>query len=128
MPSLSTSTKTYAQGNQAWRRTNKGLKTPLTVTLDVTTLGAFTNGYIPAGVTLGIITADGTYGPYDNAAVDGRTVMRGFLLNDEALPTGATKIVTAMITEGDIVESRLPTGHGLDANGKTDVGNRFTYV
>ena len=131
MPSYSTTTTTYGQGNQTWRRTDKGLRTAMTVVLEIATFTGGTHypsGYMPAGLCLGIITASGEYGPYDNAAGDGRTVLRGFLLNDEPVTTGQTRIVTAMITEGDIVEGRLPTGHGLDANGKTDVGTRFTYV
>lgn len=45
----------------------------VTVTLDITKFGtvssAFPNGYIPAGVALGLITADGTYGIYNGGAV-----------------------------------------------------------
>lgn len=133
MPSYATSTTTYANGNLAWLRTRKGMSTALTVTLDLTTFTAGThypNGFLPSGLVLGKITASGKYGIYDNAAVDGRTVAVGFLLNDENIPAGGTSVpvVTALLTEADVIEARLPSGNGLDANAKTDLGSRVTYA
>lgn len=132
MPSFSPTSTTYAQGSQAHLRTDKGKKTCLTVTLDLSkfTEGThYPSGYLPSGLVLGKVTATGKYGPYDDAAVDGRATATGLLFNSESAAGGASApIVTAMQTEGDVIEARLPSGHGLDANGKTDLGNRWTWV
>ena len=134
MPEYKRTTKTYLPSDHSWMRTNKGWDTLKTITLDIALFTAgthFPNGFIPAGITLGPVTADtDVYGPYSDAAGDGRTVMAGFLFNAEPVTAGATTglIIASLLTEGDIVEGRLPTGHGLNANGKTDVGARFTYT
>lgn len=133
MPAYTPTSTAYAQGNLTWLRTSKGLKTALTVTLDLAVgfvLGThYPAGYLPSGLVLGKITASGKYAIYSNAAADGREVAAGFLLNSESTLAGTTvPIVTALITEGDVIEGRLPSGHGLDAPAKVDFGSRFTFV
>jgi hypothetical protein len=91
----------------------------------------FPNGFIPSGVVLGKITATGLYGPYDNAAVDGREVAVGFLAVTVAAPTAAAAtqdIAAALYWKGRVIESMLPTGHGLDAAGRTDLAAKFRFA
>ena len=117
-------TTTWAGEDQSWIANDKGLTTlrPITLNMALFTAGThFPNGYMPSGMTLGIVTATGLYGPYLEAAVDGRTVLRGFLFSTEYIADVNGKLTVAMFWEGIIREARLPTNHGLDANGKADL-------
>ena len=111
----------------------------LGVTLDMALFSrdTFPDNLIPSGVTLAKVTATGLYAPYADAtevAQPGSGVMVGFLLATIEWPAdfptsgNSSRIPVAMLHEGVIVESFLPTGHGLDANGKADVGKRFLFV
>lgn len=88
----------------------------------------YPDGFIPSGVVLGKVTATGRLGPYDNTAVDGRQTAVGFLYNATAVPTSdlARKTSVAYVDTFAVVsESRLPTGHGLDAAGKVELAASF---
>lgn len=92
--------------------------------------GTFPNGYIPSGVTLGIITATGLYAHYDDAAVDGRAVAAGFLFTTVAYnrDAAATADIPATLMRGGVViTTYLPTGNGLDTNGRADLASRFAF-
>jgi hypothetical protein len=95
-----------------------------TVTLDASTFTADANGdkIVKAGQVLGKITASGLYGKYDNAAVDGRTTAVCIARNSINLKDGNASI--AAVFEGAVYEARLT---GLDANGKTDLANKFHF-
>jgi hypothetical protein len=117
-------TTTWAGTDQSWIKHRKGVDTCKSITLNVALFTAgthFPNGYIPSGMTLGVVTATGLYGPYLEAAGDGRTVLRGFLFDSVYVPDVAGKITVAMFREGIITEAKLPANHGLDANGKLDL-------
>ncbi len=97
----------------------------------------FPNGFIPSGVTLGRITATGLYGPYNDAIdVDpatagqqgnGQEVAVGFLMVT-VTTTGGGNISAALYWHGEVVESFLPAGHGLDAAGRTDLAAKFAFI
>lgn len=95
------------------------------ITLDVSAFTAAThyaNGYIKSGQPLGKITATGLYGPYDNAAADGREVCAGFLHSSTKVPNTAdtTKDVGgALVVAGFIKLAKLPVT--LDTNGQADL-------
>lgn len=83
------------------------------VTLDVAKFTAGTHypdGYLKSGTVLGKVTATGLYGPYDNAASDGREVARGHLLASLNVGT-LTKIGGALLVHGFVTEAKLPTNH-----------------
>jgi hypothetical protein len=94
-------------------------------------LATFTDGVVPSGVVLGRVTATGRYVPYSDAAVDGSEVARGHLFT--TIDLGGTTAATvgdtpaALYWHGEVVESKLPTGHGLDAAAKTDL-SQIRYV
>lgn len=98
--------------------------TARTVTLDADTVAADSNGdkILRAGTVLGRITASGQYGPYDDAAGDGRDVAVGILLTTVNLRHGDA--VVAMMDSGVVHEARLI---GLDANAKADLANHFIF-
>ncbi len=89
--------------------------------------GAFPNGFLPSGIVLGRVTATGLYGAYADAAVDGRGVAVGFLAVT-VTTTGGGNISAALYWHGEVVESFLPAGHGLDAAGRTDLAAKFAFI
>lgn len=124
---------TYGQGNHKWLASAHGTENADTVTLDLNlfTEGThFPNGYIPSGVALGKVTATGVYGPYSDAAGDGRTALVGFLYMDVQVASDnkAGKAIAAMLRHCHVLEAKLPSGHGVDANGKVDVAGRIIFV
>jgi len=94
------------------------------ITLDATLVGADANGnkILKKGTCLGRITATGKYGPYSNAAGDGRQDAKGFLL--EAVNLRFGDAVTGMAIMGSVIADRAS---GLDAAGKVDLKGAFTF-
>lgn len=127
MSDISVSSTSYQVENRAWLAGPHGTEpgTTPTVTLDVSAFTAGThypNGYLLSGIPLGIITATGKYGPYDDAAGDGRTVCRGLLFSSVKVPSlsDLTKDVGgAMLVHGFVYTSKLPIA--IDANGIADL-------
>lgn len=121
----------YQTEDRSWLGSAHGTEATETITLDVSTFTAGThypNGYIFSGVTLGKITASGKYGPYNDGASDGRQTMVGHLFSGVKVRTDAdVDAAGALLVHGIVVEAKLPTGHGLDANGKTDVAGRIRF-
>lgn len=110
----------------SWLGSAHGVATGDPITLDGSAfLATFADGIVPSGVVLGRITATGLYAPYSNAAADGTEVARGHLLTTKDL--GGTTAGTAgdvagsLYWHGEVVEAKLPTGHGLDAAAKADL-------
>lgn len=127
--------------DRRWSPTRKGWDTCRSITLDVSTFVAAhiaAKGAIPSGTVLGKISATGKYGPYDDAASDGRQTAVGFLFN--TMPVGTAGSDTALASapdvgatlmwEGVIDETFLPAFTGtalgeLDANARTDLASKF---
>jgi hypothetical protein len=92
--------------------------------------GTFPNGYIPSGVVLGKITAMGLYAPYLDTNSDGTEVAAGFLYTTVAYnrDAAATADIPATLFRGGIViTTYLPTGNGLDTNGRADLASRIIF-
>lgn len=95
----------------------------------VTTTDSLTGGTSPA--TAVTTTTAGTAGP-----ADGRGTALGILFEDvdvnQVIQLSGTRDVTGdrvvpMMWHGAIIEALLPTGHGLDAAAKTDLGSHFKW-
>jgi hypothetical protein len=125
---------TYALDDKSWLDSQHGTDSGEPVTLDLTTFDAsqYTNGFIPSGTLLGLITASTTggatvVGPYDDTATDGRQTLYGPLYGPVKVNTGSIKAGGTVLRHCFIKENKLPfqsgqTGRGyIDANGKTDV-------
>lgn len=135
MTDISVLSTAYQVENRSWLLSPHGSVTTISGTLDVSTLTAAThypNGYVPSGLVLGLITATGLYGAYDDTAVDGRQTAVGFLFSSVKIPNTAdlTKDVgIAVLAHGFVKISRLPVlaagtpaGRGyIDANAQTDL-------
>lgn len=123
---------TILNENQSWIGKSSALEDADSITLDralFNLVATFPNGFIPSGVVLGRVTASGLYGPYSDAAVDGRTVAVGFLLASVPYDRDSTaNIVAALMWHGEIVEANLPLNHGLDAAARTDLAAKFRFV
>lgn len=131
-------TKSFA-GNEdrRWLGTRMGTDQCRSVTLDVSSFLAahFTDkGAIPSGTVLGKITATGLYGPYDNAAADGREVAAGLLFNTTPVGTvgdgsdfaTAPDVAAPLFWTGVVKQSFLPAFAGtvlgeIDAAGRADL-------
>jgi len=91
----------------------------------------YVNGYIPSGTAIGLVSATGLFGPYDDGASDGRQTCYGFTYGDVRAirqnGTTASKVGTGAVVYDAVVSvSKLPFQSGtgsIDANGKADLPN-----
>lgn len=120
----------YENEDRSWLGSAHGTQNARPITLDGDTfLATFADGIVPSGVVLGIITATGLYGPYDDAAGDGREVARGHLYSTVEVAAGATGDAGAALFEhGRVYTPNLPTGHGLNAAARVDLRGQIIYV
>lgn len=133
MTDISVETTNYQVENRGWLWGEHGTEpgSNPSITLDIAKFTAGThypNGYIPSGTVLGKVTATGLYGPYDNAASDGREVAAGLLFSSikavNASGTALAKVGGALFVHGFVDPARLPFSSGtgfLDAAGKVDL-------
>ncbi|MFE5159157.1 head decoration protein [Streptomyces sp. NPDC056697] len=126
-------TETFSQDKRDWLYSDHGTDIALSATLDVSKFTSGTHypdGYIKSGIPLGKVTASGKYGPYDDAASDGRQTCVGFLFTGVEVVTrrGATlsSAVGSMLVHCAVKESKLPVA--VDAAGKVDLGARVIFV
>lgn len=113
----------------SWLGSAHGTDSTETGTLDVGKFTAGThypNGFIPSGTKLGKVSATGLYGPYDNAANDGRETLVGFLIAPREVLSSTQKIAAGILTHGKVVEADLP--FTVDSAGKTDVAGRIRFI
>lgn len=113
--------------NRAWLQSQHGADAGAnpSVTLDVaafTKATHYPDGFVPSGTVLGKIAGTGRYGPYDNAATDGRGVAAGFLYGSLVVD-GLAKVGGALVVHGFVDAARLPANSGLDANARTDLSH-----
>lgn len=126
----------WSPENFSWLGSAHGTDSTQTITLVKSLFSAKSyytgNQLIPGGVALGKITAGGAtqdmYGPYDDAANDGRQVMVGHLFTTKSVTGTGLYIGAPILLHGMVRLSKLPTGHGVDANGQADVAGRITYL
>ncbi|THA56106.1 head decoration protein [Streptomyces sp. A1136] len=127
---LSIKTTTFAGDDQSWLGSEHGTQATETIVLDTSLFTSGThypNGFFISGIPLGMVTSGGKYGPYDNAATDGRQTLVGFLFASVPAPTVNTlDPAAAMLTHGKVRESRLPVA--VDSAGKTDVAGSIRFV
>lgn len=116
-----TSTTSHVE-DRSWLLSQHGADHTPTVTLDIAefTEGThYPNGYIKSGTVLGKDSTTGLYGPYSDAAADGRQTAVGILYSSITVGSAA-KVGGAILVHGFVKESKLV---GIDANGKTDLKN-----
>lgn len=130
MTDIAVDKKSYLPADRPWLLfTATGPEGPVPLTDGQLNFALFTanthypDGFIPSGVALGRVTSGGRLGPYDNAASDGRQTLVGHLYNATAVPTDTARKVQVAVVDcfAVISESRLPSGHGLDAAGKAEL-------
>jgi hypothetical protein len=124
---------TWAGSDMTWIGSEEGTRSNVSVTLDLSKFDfatVFTNLVIPSGTVLGKVSASGLYGPYNDTLNTGVEVAKGHLFTDVDVKQiveivhGTTltgSVLAAMLIRGVVIEAKLPTNHGLDANGKTDL-------
>lgn len=107
--------------DRSWLASLHGTDDCQGATLDGDLFGDFDDGIVPSGVVLGRVDASGLYGPYDDAAVDGREVARGHLFTTLSGVEAGRTVTGAILYRGRVFRNRLPTGAGLDAAGEADL-------
>lgn len=125
---ISLRTEAWTVEDRSWLGSRDGTDVTETITLDTSTFTAGThypNGYVPSGTVVGKITASGLYGPYNDAATDGRQVAVGFLFNSEQMRASGPNVGAALLWRGSILASKLPAASGLDTAGKADLAAKF---
>src|SRR5574338_882402 len=128
---ISMQTVSFQVSDRRWHLSREGIGYTPNVTLDIAKFTAGThypNGYIPCGTVLGKVTTGGLYGPYDDAASDGRQTATGVLFADVRAiredGTTASKVGSGQLVRGDVSVSKLPFQSGagsIDAAGKADL-------
>lgn len=121
----------YVAEDHSWLASSHGTEATKTITLDPALFTAathFPNGYLKSGTVLGEVTATpGVYGPYNDAATDGRQTAGGFLFATVPMKTGGPKLGAALMEHGAVKTSNLPANHGLDTAGRTDLAGRVIF-
>lgn len=129
MQLFSQTTETFGNEDHSWLRSQHGTEAIETAVLDLSKFTKATHysaGYIKSGEPLGKIAATGLYGPYDDAASDGRETLVGHLFTTQAVREGGGNITANLLAHGKVVEARLP--HPVDAAAKADVAGSIRYV
>jgi hypothetical protein len=124
---ISVRSTSYSVDDRAWLIGTHGVDLTPSVTLDISKFTKNTHypdGFIKSGTPLGIVTATGLYGPYNDAASDGTEVCRGLLFSfvraiDPSNGNTLTKVGGARFVHGAVKESKLPIA--INANGKADL-------
>lgn len=130
---LSLKQDTFSQDRRDWLGSEHGTDAPRGVTVDVTKFTQATHypdGYLKSGIPLGKITTSGLYGPYDDAATDGRTTLVGFLYTGVEVVDHrgrvSAKVGGSILVHGFIRTDKLPVT--VDAAGLADVASRIYTV
>lgn len=124
-------TETWIAENRSWLGSEHGTDHPQTVTLKNSLFTAGThypNGYLPSGLVLGKVTASGLYGPYDDAASDGRQTAVGFLYSNTKMVASGADVGAPIHWHGAVKKLKLPFQSGtgsLDAAGIVDLSAKF---
>lgn len=143
MTDISVVTTSWQVEDRQWLSSDFGVDEPRSITLDVSLFTAATHypdGFIKSGIILGRISSGGlvgAFGPYLDAASDGRQTAVGVLFSSVKVPNvlnTAIDVGAAMMEMGLLVEAKLPIANGatgggyIDANGKTDLAGWFKFL
>ena len=125
MTDISVTTTQSQVENRAWLLSGaEGVGAGWTpgVTLDISKFTAGTHypsGYIPSGTILAKVTATGLFGPYDNAAADGREIEAGdrlgILFGSLPVRAGSTRVGGAIVVHAAVDAAKLPFQAGPGA-------------
>lgn len=124
---LTLTSETFLGEDRSWLKSKKGFNTARTVTLDFSLFVAGThapNGVLPSGLVLARLTATGRYGYYSDAgtAGAGTDTAHGLLLTSVTFPASGTgRAAAAMLFEGIVDTTELPSGHGLTTAARADL-------
>ena len=120
--------------NQTWLGSRDGIQSPRSITLARSLFTKATHypaGIVRSGVVLAQVTAEGPlkgmFGPYSDAATDGRQVAKGHLHVSVAMTEGGPNVGGSLQERGFVRTSKLPANHGLDTAARADLKGQFIY-
>jgi hypothetical protein len=93
---------------------------------DLFPAGTFPDGVVPSGTVLGIVTATGLAGPYDDAALDGRQTAVGHLVNETRVKAGGRDL-QAVLHAGTVTRRLLPANSGMNDAAAADL-SAIVYI
>jgi hypothetical protein len=131
--------QTFYTPNRLWLMDDHGTEVMPGVALDLSLFNQaqhYPNGYIADGIVLGKVTAGGKYGPYLDAASDGRQTAVGIMFNpvynvyNPGTTTLVPNVAVPILVHGFVNAATLPFTSGnaalggyLDANAQVDLKN-----
>lgn len=126
MTDISVTRTDFQVENRSWLLGPHGTEpgTTPSVTLDIsafTEADHYPNGYLPSGLVVGLITASGLYGPYDDAAIDGTETAAGILFSSVKVPDSGADPGGAIVVHGFVDPAKLPANNGLDTAARADL-------
>lgn len=126
--SLQVTSEEYGTTDRRWLRDLHGLDNTIGATLDGNLFPAnrFPDGVVPSGTVLAQVTGSRLFGPYDNAATDGRQTARGHLAAHRQVVAGA-RTQAALLDHGAVLRNFLPTNSGLDSAAEAEL-SRVRYT
>lgn len=132
------SSVTFNPDQRTWLADDHGTEVMPGVPVDLTLFTAgqhYVNGFIPSGTVLGLKTSGSKFGPYLDAASDGRQTAVGITFNPipvyvPGTGTLQTNVAVPILVHGFVIATNLPftssnaaAGGYLDANGQADLKN-----
>lgn len=121
MTQLSPRIEQFGPGDQSWLGSRHGVDNAIPVTIDVTASSSkIVDGYMKSGEALALNSSTNLYQPYDSAGSNGTDTLRGFLIADLNVVTGAGNATAAMGKHLFVRKSKLPTPIGSPAASKID--------
>lgn len=141
---LAVRTQTFGQSDQSWV-VDPDYAGKVGCTLDLSKFGSGqltgwtsgTTGIIPSGTALGVVTASGKFGPYDDSKSDGTQTLAGILWDDIVFAAGATtgNLGASRVVLGLVYVAKLPltassagTPGRIDAAAQADTVAKIVFV
>ncbi|WP_258539787.1 head decoration protein [Streptomyces ipomoeae] len=133
-----TSSRSYT-ADRAWLGSLHGTDQTETITLDISKFTkdthwvASTDPHQPysrvlSGVPVAKISASGLYGPYDEAAADGRQELAGVTFAEALFAPTATRVPVALLWHGVVKASAVPGGIDLSTVTPSSTGAQIRFV
>lgn len=122
--------KTYSTGSPVWARDLLKAETHGVLLNGDLLLATYTDGIVPSGAVIAVVTAAGATqnqgAPYDDTKTNGQQVATGHLVNELRVAAGG-RYHAAVLHAGTVTRRYLPSNSGMDNAAKADL-TAVTYI